>query len=282
MSKSTDNNQREAGKLDIDLSDKTVLIVDDETFMLNLMNRVMKEFNAGQIERASNGQEAMTILSRMPGKIDLIVSDCNMAPINGLEFLKLIRGAATKGVPHDLPFIMVTGHGDEPVVKKALELDVSGYCVKPVAPEKLAKVINQALEGGTDVKDKQDYRDTKLVKPAATAFGEAKQKTAWVLWSDKGGAKKEDDWLKKKLEQIRAASASETDSSSIKLKNRRKNELVNLESGVYLAEDVESEEGRTLLTYGTQLSENLIERLQDVAREGDGRSFIWVGDLDEG
>ena len=104
-----------------------------------------------------------------------------------------------------------------------------------------------------------------------------------MLWSDKGGAKKqEDDWLKKKLEQIRAASASETDSSNIKLKNRRKNELASLESGVYLAEDVQSEEGRTLLTYGTQLSDNLIERLQDVAREGDGRSFIWVGDLDGG
>ena len=136
MTNSKGNQQREAGQLDIDLSDKTVLIVDDEVFMLNLMNRVVKEFNAGAIERAANGQEAMTVLSRMGKQIDLIISDCNMAPINGLEFLKLVRGGATKDVANDLPFIMVTGHGDEPVVRKALELDVSGYCVKPVAPEK--------------------------------------------------------------------------------------------------------------------------------------------------
>lgn len=161
-----------AGQLGVNLSGKTVLIVDDEEFMLKVMKRVVTDFKAKHVHQASSGKEAMGCLKLYAKQIDLVISDCNMTPINGLELLKLVRGGANPEVPRDLPFIMVTGHGDVPIVKKAVELDVSGYCVKPVAPGILAKIVKKAFDEGIDLKDERIYRELKLVKPEATAFGE--------------------------------------------------------------------------------------------------------------
>lgn len=161
-----------AGQLGVDLSGKVVLIIDDEEFMLKVMKRVLVDFKAKQVYQASSGKEAMGVLKRYSTEVNLIISDCNMKPINGLELLKLVRGGANPDVARDLPFIMVTGHGDVPIVKKAVELDVSGYCVKPVAPGILAKIVKKALDEDIELKKKSFYRELKLVKPEATAFGE--------------------------------------------------------------------------------------------------------------
>ena len=161
-------------ELGVDLSQHGVLCVDDESFMLHIVSTVMSKMLPGHLERASSGQAALNILSAMRDRIGLVVSDCNMKPINGLEFLKIVRSGGVPGVRRDLPFIMVTGHGDEPMVKQAIQMDVHGYCVKPVAPEKLAAAVQRAITQPIDLKPALTYRSLKLVKPTTTPYGESK------------------------------------------------------------------------------------------------------------
>ena len=174
MSDSGSSIYAKTNEFGVDLSQYGVLVVDDESFMLHIVSTIVSKMLPGQLERAASGQAALNILSRYRDRIGLVVSDCNMKPINGLEFLKIVRSGGVQGVARDLPFIMVTGHGDEPMVKQAIEMDVHGYCVKPVAPEKLASVVKRAITQPIDLKPALNYRSLKLVKPTKTPYGESK------------------------------------------------------------------------------------------------------------
>ena len=68
-----------------------------------------------------------------------------MKPINGLQLLQGIRLGVNAKIPREQPFIMLTGHSETDVVKAAISLDVQGYVVKPVAPEKLYHTIDKVL-----------------------------------------------------------------------------------------------------------------------------------------
>ncbi len=57
--------------------------------------------------------------------IDVVVSDYQMLPIDGLEFLKMLR---TSG--NNIPFILLTGRGREEVAIRALNLGAMNYLKK--------------------------------------------------------------------------------------------------------------------------------------------------------
>ena len=60
---------------------------------------------------------------------------------NGLQLLKALRTGMIPSTRPDTCFIMMSGTAETDVVKTAAELDVSGYLVKPLVPEKLRNAI---------------------------------------------------------------------------------------------------------------------------------------------
>ena len=130
---------------DIDYSSFSFLIVDDEPGIKEIVADVLRTCRAKTLVQAQNGEEAIGHLAVDPTRFDLIISDCNMSPINGLQLLKAIREGKVKGVDSGLPLILLTGHGDMPIVKKAGELKVNGFLTKPVSLEKLTAAVNKAL-----------------------------------------------------------------------------------------------------------------------------------------
>jgi predicted DNA binding protein/DNA-binding NarL/FixJ family response regulator len=75
--------------------------------------------------------------------IDCIVSDYQMPETSGLEFLATVR----EQYP-DLPFLLLTGRGDESVASTAIEKGVTGYISKeatrsetPVLPSRIRSVV---------------------------------------------------------------------------------------------------------------------------------------------
>jgi DNA-binding NarL/FixJ family response regulator len=76
--------------------------------------------------------------------------------------LRDIRSAKYSHVPRDIPFIMVTAHGQESVVKAAVQLDVNGYIVKPLSKDALVKAVHRAFNRTPAMKPPEDYSGVPL------------------------------------------------------------------------------------------------------------------------
>lgn len=260
-----------------DYSSKRFLIVDDEPFMLSLIERMLKDCKAGTIMKASDGGAALKSIKDNFTQVDCIISDFNMKPINGLQLLQAVRVGVNPKIPREQPFIMVTGHGESDVVKTAIALDVHGYVVKPVSPEKLIETIEKVFKRQLDVKDPEYYRTIKI--PKAQNIGEdAKSKAkAWTVLA--AGPFRKESPIHKKLEELKRVHATRDGIEEVKLRNQRDCAVNELRDGQILAQDIEAEEGVVLLRRGTYLTTDMIARLREIAAETNPNQSVLVGEL---
>jgi DNA-binding response OmpR family regulator len=92
---------------DRDLSNKTVLVADDDVEILGLVTRHLRTYDGVKILEASDGEDALRIARRE--KPDLVILDVMMPGMTGWEVCRAIReddGLDATGV------IMLTGIGE--------------------------------------------------------------------------------------------------------------------------------------------------------------------------
>jgi two-component system chemotaxis response regulator CheY len=89
---------------------------------------------------ASCGFDAMRLLPR--GPYDLIVTDINMADINGLELVRFIRKSAHHG---ETPLVVISTLRSETDADRALALGANVYLPKPFTPEQLRGTVVKLL-----------------------------------------------------------------------------------------------------------------------------------------
>lgn len=118
------------------MKDKKVLIVDDDRLILESTADMLEgEF---AVLRASNAGEAYELLCRE--NPDCIILDIVMPEESGLDFLNRIRKEG-----HDLPVIILTGHGSLEYAEECANLRTSGYFKKPVDSGFLTGVVKQCM-----------------------------------------------------------------------------------------------------------------------------------------
>jgi len=131
-------------KYETSLENRSFLIVDDEPFSRDIVRRMLVELNPRQLDTAQNGAEAMTLLRQADSFYDCVITDFNMAPINGLELLKAIRTGAER-IPRNIPVVMLTGHTDAELVGMAIALDAHAFLAKPVSFTVLCDRVGRVL-----------------------------------------------------------------------------------------------------------------------------------------
>ena len=131
-------------KVEERLEDLHVLLVDDDVAFLDLLEALLKAIGVKIISRATSGRDAFAKLHSASRVVDCILCDYTMSEGNGLQLLHAIRTAKIKHFRPDACFILLTASGDHEVVGTAARLDVSGYLVKPVTPDKLKAAILKA------------------------------------------------------------------------------------------------------------------------------------------
>lgn len=114
-----------------------ILIVDDYKTMLRIVRGLLNQLGFANIEEATDGAMAWEMVKKK--QYGLIVSDWNMEPMSGFEFLKLVR---TNEASKQLPFIMVTAESKTENIIAAKQAGVSNYIVKPFN----AQTLKQKLE----------------------------------------------------------------------------------------------------------------------------------------
>lgn len=123
------------------LQEKMVFIVDDTSFMRTGLIKQLIElgFRKENITQFENGKQALAGLSQVP--VDIVFSDWNMPEMNGIDFLKNLRGDPSDF--SDVPVVMITTESERGKVIEALKYKLSGYIIKPVQQSKLQEVLEQ-------------------------------------------------------------------------------------------------------------------------------------------
>lgn len=118
---------------------KTLLIVDDDIFLVDIMAFTLKQ-SGFEIIKAHNGQEAIDIINKE--HIDLVLTDIMMPVMDGFELAANLRkNEATKSIP----IIFLTAKSNVEDKNKGYNIGINDYVVKPFNLKDLVSRINKAL-----------------------------------------------------------------------------------------------------------------------------------------
>lgn len=115
---------------------KTILIVDDEKMILNLLSHNLSREGYSVIE-ATDGIEA--IKTAQENKPDLILLDVMLPKMDGLSVCKRLKNLM------NIPIIMVTAKGEELDKIVGLELGADDYITKPFSVRELIARVKANL-----------------------------------------------------------------------------------------------------------------------------------------
>lgn len=125
---------------DYDLSVLTAMFVDDSPYMRKLIHDLLILMGIGKVITATDGESALKMYKDQSP--DLLITDANMAPIDGFEFVRRIRMDKDNPNPF-VPIIMLSGHVEMANIERARDNGVTEYLAKPVSAQSLmARVIS--------------------------------------------------------------------------------------------------------------------------------------------
>jgi CheY-like chemotaxis protein len=110
----------------------TILLVEDDQLDVISVQRSFKNLESDyELHTAYNGIEALALLRDKEPKLkpDVILLDLNMPKMNGIEFLKILRGDANL---KDIEVFVMTTSADNTDHEATQELGISGYIIKPL------------------------------------------------------------------------------------------------------------------------------------------------------
>ncbi len=129
-----------------------ILVVDDE---LIVRDSLMKWFleDGFRAESAENGKVALNKLQS--GKWNILLVDIKMPGMDGIELLERV-----KQIDKNITVIIITAFASVDSAVKALKLGAYDYVTKPIDPDYLDHLIQNALKQQELVRDNQRLRDT--------------------------------------------------------------------------------------------------------------------------
>ncbi|WP_339199616.1 response regulator [Paenibacillus sp. FSL P4-0176] len=118
-----------------------VMIVEDSKPILRNIKMLLEtlSFPIRVAATATNGEEALAALKQEP--IDLLLTDIRMPKMDGLSLIEQAKIANP-----DLKVILISGYSDFEYTRKALNLQVFDYLLKPVEREALEEVMGRVID----------------------------------------------------------------------------------------------------------------------------------------
>ncbi len=123
------------------------LIIDDSLTMRRIISNILARLGHTDVLHAANGREALQRIEN--DGVEFVITDWYMPEMNGLDFVRRIRG---NPATQDLPILIVTANAASGDVVQAMKLKVNGYVLKPfrieVLKDKIASICPAAMEPG--------------------------------------------------------------------------------------------------------------------------------------
>lgn len=118
-----------------------VILADDEPIIRNGMIHIIDWESLGYhlAEAAKDGMEALDYIEQ--SNIQVLVSDIRMPFLDGLELIKIV-----KELHPEIYCILLTSYADFNYAKKAIELGIYSYLLKPVNVDELTHTLGNLKE----------------------------------------------------------------------------------------------------------------------------------------
>jgi len=125
----------------------SVLVAEDNPAISSMYRHILEELEFGKITMTSDGDRAFEAFCEL--KPDLILSDWEMEPTTGMEFLRKVRNSDVSPDPM-IPFIFITGYAAESKIKEATCSGMTAFIVKPFTVDKLAEKLEDIINNPSD------------------------------------------------------------------------------------------------------------------------------------
>lgn len=128
------------------LSELTILIVDDDKTIRDIIMQNLRGIGFQRFLHASNGVEGFKHLQSSKSAVSLVLCDWDMPVADGLTLLRAVR---MDELLKDTPFIMVTAQQTQERLKisQAAKYKVDAYIVKPFQMDTLRTKVLSVLFG---------------------------------------------------------------------------------------------------------------------------------------
>lgn len=120
----------------------TFLVIDNKPYMRRMLKNVLETLGAKRVEEARDGGDGLAAVKNL--EPDIVLTGWRMKPVNGLDFLKSIRGQPTP--LKFTPIIMVTSETRREKVIEARNAGVTEYIAMPITAKGVFLRIREVIE----------------------------------------------------------------------------------------------------------------------------------------
>jgi len=117
-----------------------ILIIEDEAAIRRVLGKILsEESDTYKVEEAEDGQAGLEKIKN--DDYDLVLCDIKMPKMDGVEVLE-----AVKKIKPEIPFVMISGHGDIETAINTMRLGAFDYISKPPDLNRLLNTVRNALD----------------------------------------------------------------------------------------------------------------------------------------
>ncbi len=117
----------------------TIVIVDDEPDLLDLLKLILTEKTDHRILTTSDAHQAIDWCKTY--NADVLISDLRMPEMEGIELLKIMHK-----IDPNLPLILITAYGTIESAVEAMRHKAFDYISKPFKKEQILMTVDKALK----------------------------------------------------------------------------------------------------------------------------------------
>ncbi len=130
---------------------KKVLVIDDDTFMCDLLVNHLKQ-HGFDVKGTYTGKSGIKMVEE--NHFDIVLCDFRLPNTDGFEVLQKIKSKKPL-----LPVIIMTAYAEVKMAVKLIKSGAFDYVTKPVQPEEIIKLINRALSAKDEKEDSVSFRN---------------------------------------------------------------------------------------------------------------------------
>jgi two-component system nitrogen regulation response regulator NtrX len=117
-----------------------ILIIEDEAAIRRVLKKIISEENENYlVDEAEDGLIGVEMISK--SDYDLVLCDIKMPKMDGVEVLEKV-----KKIKPEIPFVMISGHGDLDTAVNTMRLGAFDYISKPPDLNRLLNTVRNALD----------------------------------------------------------------------------------------------------------------------------------------
>ena len=118
---------------------KTILLIDDEEMVINIIEMMLKEIGY-KVLKAHNGHEGLQLFKTNKSKIDLIISDLEMPNMNGNEVLDKLRE-----IDPEIKVMLSSGALTDMDEQEVIDSGFDGFLKKPYSIMTLCEKMSEVF-----------------------------------------------------------------------------------------------------------------------------------------